>query len=121
MDFLEILRKDLQASKVQRELTPIMVATEEILVNILHHSGLRAQDTIQIVCKIEGEKCVELSFTDCGKAYDLGQVTTLESIQSIDKRPLGGCGIHLLRQFSDFIDCQRMGGKNVVKLIKFLK
>ena len=72
---------------------------------------------------------VELSFkyaphsltfvlTDCGKAFDPTAAPEVDITADADSRPIGGLGIHLVRNIMDSVSYKRQDGKNILTMIK---
>lgn len=63
---------------------------------------------------------VVFTITDSGIPFDPTAQTEPNITLSVDERPIGGLGIHLVRQIMDDIQYERKDGKNILKLLKKL-
>ena len=121
LHFLNKLRNVLAKAKVRDE-RDIILASEEVLVNILQHSGLTAHHKIQITCHIKSNReCIALTFKDSGIPYDPFQRLTFNTHLPINERPIGGLGIPLIKALIPIFSYQYVNGQNIVKLVKKFK
>ncbi|MBQ4174233.1 MAG: ATP-binding protein, partial [Prevotella sp.] len=58
--------------------------------------------------------------SDWGKPFDPTSMEEVDTTLSVEERPIGGLGIHLVRQIMDSINYERIDGKNVLTLRKKL-
>ena len=96
------------------------LAMEEAVVNVMDYA---------YPAGTKGKVCIEaeaddqqLSFivSDWGKPFDPTAKAEVDTTLSAEDRPIGGLGIHLVRQIMDSINYERMDGKNVLTLRKKL-
>jgi sigma-B regulation protein RsbU (phosphoserine phosphatase) len=61
-----------------------------------------------------------LKFTiiDRGAPFDPTTKVNVDTTLSVEDRPIGGLGIHLMRQLMDSINYERIDGKNILTLRK---
>lgn len=96
------------------------VALDELLANEISH-GKAGRDTSSLTMevKLDQERLV-VTLTDDGPPFDpLGQAAP-DTTLSVDDRPVGGLGIHLVRELMDEVSYERRDGHNVVVLVKQL-
>lgn len=96
----------------------MLVAVEEILVNIIsygYEDGRDHEIRIELSCK-EGK--ITAAFTDDGKPFNILEMETPDITAPADDRPIGGLGIHLTRSMMDEVNYKREEGKNVLILRK---
>jgi len=96
------------------------LALEELLMNIIQHSGLGGQDFIQIRIEIE-EGELRLRVRDRGIAFDPVAAAEPDTSLTAEERPIGGLGILLIRKLSDHFFYQREAEENVVEVVWFVK
>ncbi len=96
------------------------LAMEEAVVNVMDYA---------YPAGIKGKVCIEaeaddqqLSFviSDWGKPFDPTAKAEVDTTLSAEERPIGGLGIHLVRQIMDSINYERIDEKNVLTLRKKL-
>jgi serine/threonine-protein kinase RsbW len=61
-----------------------------------------------------------VSVEDEGKPFDPLSVPAVDTSIPLTKKPIGGLGIHLMRQFIDELSYARESGKNVLRMRKQL-
>jgi len=57
---------------------------------------------------------------DDGKPFDPLQAPPPDLSLPLERRPIGGLGIHLIRNLMDEVSYARVGGRNVLKMVKHL-
>jgi sigma-B regulation protein RsbU (phosphoserine phosphatase) len=98
--------------------TMINLAIEEAVVNVMKYAyphDTKGDVTIEAV-----SNDVRLKFTiiDTGKPFDPTVQAQADTTLSAKERPIGGLGIHLVRQIMDSINYERMENLNVLTLRK---
>ena len=95
------------------------VVLDELLTNTVSY-GLAKGGTVTVDVALDAER-LEVSLTDDGVAFDpFGDRTAPDTTLSVEDRPIGGLGIHLVRQLMDEVSYQRRDNHNVVTLVKRL-
>jgi sigma-B regulation protein RsbU (phosphoserine phosphatase) len=122
---LDFIVKDLYELKCSaRIIKQIMIAAEEIFVNIAHYAYRESESKektveIRFSLDLESEE-VEITFIDGGKPYNPLLKADPDINLSTDKRKIGGLGIYMGKKLTDmryvFAD-----GKNILVLTKKLK
>jgi sigma-B regulation protein RsbU (phosphoserine phosphatase) len=74
-----------------------------------------------LVEAMANEERLKFVFTDNGQPFDPTTRYEVDTSQPIEERPIGGLGIHLIRRYMDSINYERVDGKNILTLRKFLK
>ena len=97
------------------------LAIEEAVVNVMDYAyppGTRGDINIEAQ-----SNDVRLKFTiiDSGAPFDPTVKADVDTTLSAEDRPIGGLGIHLVRQIMDSINYERIDGRNVLTLRKKLK
>jgi len=88
---------------------------EEVLTNIIKYAY---KDTLEHDIRIEiilNEHELLIEFEDDGEEFDPLDAPVPEDRESISDSPVGGLGIHLVKQMVDGIEYQRSKGRNVLK------
>ena len=97
------------------------LAIEEAVVNVMNYAY--PQDTVGDI-KIEAkgdDNLLEFIISDTGTPFDPTTKAEVDTTLSAEERPIGGLGIHLVRNIMDSINYERVNGKNILALIKKLK
>jgi anti-sigma regulatory factor (Ser/Thr protein kinase) len=96
----------------------VNLALEEIVTNCIQYGYDDAEEhLIEIVLSVTGRVLTMLVIDD-GRAFDASQVPTPDLSLAIEHRPIGGLGIHLLREMTDSMTYERTEGKNRLTLTK---
>ena len=102
----------------QPDIMKMKVAMEEAVVNVMNYAY--PPDTHGDVTIEAASNDVRLKFTiiDSGKPFDPTVKAEVDTTLSAKERPIGGLGIHIVRQFMDSINYERMDNLNVLTLRK---
>ena len=99
----------------------LMLAAEEIFVNIASYAYDGGEGDARIEFSFDEEKeMAELVFSDRGIPFDPTSRPSPDITLKSDDRPIGGLGIHIIKQRMDEVDYQYAGGKNVLTIRKYL-
>jgi serine/threonine-protein kinase RsbW len=102
---------------VRRSLT---VALDELLANALSHGGA-GRDPCSVTVDLQlDQEHVTVTVTDDGAPFDPFGRDAPDTTLSVEERPIGGLGLHLVGQLMDKVSYQRRDGHNVVVLVKEL-
>ena len=94
------------------------LAMEEAVVNVMNYAypaDTVGDVTIEAVTIADQ---LQFTITDCGTPFDPTAKAEVDTTLSAEERPIGGLGIHLVRQLMDSINYERIDGKNVLTLRK---
>ncbi len=100
----------------------VSVALDELLANALSH-GRTGPDPCSVKVEVEvelDEERVTVIITDDAPPFDPFARDAPDTTLSVEERPVGGLGIHLVGQLMDKVSYQRREGRNVVVLVKQL-
>ena len=96
------------------------LAMEEAVVNVMHYAyPIGTQGEILIEATLNDAR-LKFTIIDSGKAFDPTAKEDTDISLSAEERPIGGLGIHLVRQIMDSINYERLNDKNVLTLRKQL-
>jgi len=97
------------------------LALEEHLTNISHYAfDDEAVHDLVVRLSIE-EDCLQVEVEDDGKPFNPLAAPPVDTSVPLDQKPIGGLGLHLIRQFMDQCHYRRQGGKNLLRMRKRLK
>jgi anti-sigma regulatory factor (Ser/Thr protein kinase) len=98
----------------------INVALDELLTNAHSHGRTGSDvDSVTVEVKLDQES-VTVILTDDGMPFNPFGLDTPDTTLSVEERPIGGLGIHLVSQLMDQVSYERREGHNVVVLVKQL-
>ena len=94
------------------------VALEEHLTNVLNY-GYEAGAPHRVVVDLKSDNgCLCVAVEDDGKPYDPLARPPVDTSLPLAEKPIGGLGVHLMRQFMDELSYARETGKNVLRMRK---
>jgi anti-sigma regulatory factor (Ser/Thr protein kinase) len=95
----------------------LQVALEEVALNVINHGygegGEARHFTVSL--EIEGD-FVAAVITDAAAAYDPLGRAEVDITLPLEQRPIGGLGIHLVKNLMDAVNYRRSEGRNVLTL-----
>ena len=97
---------------------PVLIALDEVVSNVLNHGGDGGADpTVQVDVRVaDGQVAVEVA--DDGAAFNPIAADAPDTTQSIEDRPVGGLGIHLVKTLMDSVAYDRADGRNLLRFSK---
>jgi len=96
----------------------LRLAIEEAVVNVIDYAyEPNTQGSVTIKAKSNGTR-LKFVIIDAGTPFDPTQKAEVDTTLSAKERPIGGLGIHLVRQIMDSVEYERMGSLNVLTLRK---
>jgi serine/threonine-protein kinase RsbW len=101
----------------------IELVVEEALVNIIKYSGQTQNNTLSISLAPAETPGLIITLKDKGIPYNPldREIKDVSKSIPVEERPIGGFGVHLIRQFMDKVEYKRENDTNVFILTKFLK
>jgi anti-sigma regulatory factor (Ser/Thr protein kinase) len=96
----------------------VSLAIEELVTNCIKY-GYDDSDghTVGIILSLDG-RTLTMEVIDDGRAFNPLDVPPPDMSLAMEGRPIGGLGIHLLRQLADQMTYERRGGENRLVLTK---
>ena len=93
----------------------IQLAVEEACTNIINYAYPDGNGDIEIICVSTTEKFV-ITLIDDGIPFDPTGALKPDTEACLEKRNIGGLGIHLIRNLMDEVMYKREGERNVLTL-----
>jgi anti-sigma regulatory factor (Ser/Thr protein kinase) len=93
----------------------LLLALEEIFVNICHYAYPDGAGDAEIACSDDGDLFV-LEISDSGRPFDVLSRPEPDTELDIMDRPIGGLGIHLVRKLSDAVSYRRQDERNILRM-----
>lgn len=112
--FADLVDAHIVPAPVRRSMS---VALDELLTNTVSYGLPEAGGEVTVEVALHPDR-LTVTVSDNGMAFDpLGQSAPDTSL-AVEERPIGGLGIHLVRQLVEDVSYQRRSGRNVVVLTK---
>ena len=97
----------------------IIIQSEEIFSNILHHSCTAVNDEIVVSVDFEPiAKMASVVFKYGGIEFNPLKISLPDVSVSLSKRKIGGLGLLIVKNFTDDILYTYSGGRNILKISK---
>ncbi len=97
----------------------IDVAVEELFVNIAHYAYSEKTGPATVRVEVERDPpAVVVTFIDHGVPYDPLAKEDPDVTLSVEKRPIGGLGIFMVKKSMDAIDYEYKEGQNILRIKK---
>lgn len=96
------------------------VALDEAVSNAINHgydAGVGGEIAVRMRRRPDS---VLVEVEDDGRPFDPLQAPPPDLTLPLEQRPVGGLGIHLIRNLMDELSYARVGGRNVLKMAKHL-
>ncbi len=96
----------------------VNVALDEIISNVIRHGWKDSgEHQLQVrISRLEDELRVEVE--DDAAPFNPLEVPAPDITKPLEERPVGGLGIHLVRQLMDGLEYRRLDGKNLLIMKK---
>ena len=94
----------------------INLALEEAVVNVMSYAYQPGTTGNVNIEAIANETRLKFIISDWGTPFDPTAEKEVDTTLSAEERPIGGLGIHLVRQIMDSINYERIDGMNVLTL-----
>ena len=89
-----------------------VLALDEVVTNVINHAWGDDRDHHCQVSFERSAEAVRITVEDDGAAFDPLNAKPPDLGAPLDDRPIGGLGIHLVKQFMDQVTYHRVEGKN---------
>ena len=99
-------------------LAQLNLALEEAVANVISYAYPEGTEgTVDIDARLQGND-LSLVISDSGSAFDPTAREAVDISAGVDERPIGGLGIHLIREIMDQVSYERRDGKNILTITK---
>ena len=114
------VRESARERLAPRLLEDLVCAVDEAVTNVIVHGYDGASGPVEI--EVGGDsQTLEVRIADRAKPFDPTTAPEPDLSLPLERRPLGGMGVHLMREFADELRyAPRRGGGNEVTLVKRL-
>jgi anti-sigma regulatory factor (Ser/Thr protein kinase) len=98
----------------------IDLAIEELFTNMIKYNQKKSGE-VEISLSLKEQNLI-ISLTDFNvQPFDITKVKEYDSRQTVEERPIGKVGIHLIRKMMDKVDYRYQDNNNIITLIKHLE
>ena len=99
----------------------IDVAVDELFSNIARYAyAPKTGDATVRFSYDEADKAVSLTFIDSGVPFNPLERSAPDTHVPLERRSIGGLGIHLVRKTMDGMEYEHKGGKNILTIRKLI-
>lgn len=92
------------------------LALEESVANVVKYAYPEGSDgSIELTAQRSGNE-VTFTLTDNGEPFDPTTIKPIDTSLSIEERPIGGLGIHLIKQMMDQVSYRYSDNKNILTM-----
>ena len=116
--FIEDIAQEKQLS--QSMAMGINLALEEAVSNVILYAYPKETDGLVDVEAYLRKSSLEFIIVDSGIPFDPTAAPEVDLNASIEERPIGGLGIHLVRELMDSVSYERKNNKNYLRMTKKL-
>jgi anti-sigma regulatory factor (Ser/Thr protein kinase) len=92
-------------------------ALDELLTNTIWYGATGGETEVTVEGELSADRLM-ITVSDAGQPFDPFAQAPPDTTLSVDDRPVGGLGIHLVRHLMDDVSYERRSGRNVVVLTK---
>ncbi len=97
----------------------LLLVVEELVVNAMSYGGCEPGAGWVEIGFVASHDGLDIQISDNGKAYDpFSSAPEPDLDLDLDDRPIGGLGVHLVKEMTDRHSYQRSGDENRVALFK---
>lgn len=97
----------------------VSVVLDELLTNILSYGLPQHGGEVVVDIELQPDRLV-ITISDDGRPFDPFASSAPDTTLSVEDRPIGGQGIHLVRRMVDALSYHRRSDRNIVVLTKRL-
>jgi serine/threonine-protein kinase RsbW len=116
-----VLKVSSSVDCTKRKFKEVNLILEELFTNVVNH-GFNDNDEHEIDLFLTcDDKDLVIRMEDDGKPFDLTSASKPDTKCALEKRFIGGLGVHFIKYFVDECKYQRTKGKNIIELKKYIK
>ena len=99
----------------------VNLALEEAVVNVMEYAYAPGTQGDVCIKTTANETQIEFIIIDSGIPFDPTKKEEVDITMSAEERPIGGLGIHLVREIMDTVNYEYKDNKNILTLSKKIK
>ncbi len=101
----------------RKDILKMEVVVEEVFVNICDHAYENSEGDVTVYCSARDNE-IKLTFADNAKAFNPINKDEIEIDDDIGNWPIGGFGIHMIKNLVTYMDYKNFSGKNIFTVWK---
>ena len=97
-----------------------LIVLEELLTNLSKYgysNQHEAEGVAEVALELEGDQ-LTIEFADDGQPFDPFDKAAPDFDESVESRPVGGLGLHIVRELADEAHYSQRDGRNVIRLTR---
>ncbi|WP_290887813.1 SpoIIE family protein phosphatase [Arenimonas sp.] len=95
----------------------VHLVVEEVACNVIDHGADDGREpTLELLATVEGNQ-LAMEFRDDGRPFDPLSQPTPDLYADIADRPIGGLGVHLIRELAEEVAYARDDGHNILRIV----
>jgi serine/threonine-protein kinase RsbW len=94
---------------------PFELALEEVFMNVVMHGAPAGAARVEVSLHLDGGR-LAMTIADDGAPFDPLSLPAPDVTAGLYERPVGGQGVHLVRQMMDSVGYRRDGARNILTL-----
>jgi sigma-B regulation protein RsbU (phosphoserine phosphatase) len=115
-DFVKSFGDELKLE--EKDTQNLKLAIEEAVVNVINYAYPKGTyGSIELDASLEGNE-LKFILSDSGKEFDPTLRPEADINAGVEDRPIGGLGVHLVRQIMDSVSYERKEGMNILTMTK---
>lgn len=100
-----------------QELMSLHLVLEELVTNVINHGYIDGQShTFTVALSARPDRLVTAVITDDAPAFDPLGCAAIDTSLPLEDRPIGGLGVHLVKNLARSAHYERRNGKNILTL-----
>lgn len=103
-----------------KDLHALQLALEEAVINVINHGYSDGKPHTFTVEFAAAGRLVTVIVTDDAPAYDPLARAEVDTSLSLEERPIGGLGVHLVKKLMDSARYERRDDRNILTLVRTL-
>ena len=116
-----VLKMSSSIDCTKQKFKEVNLVLEELFTNVVNHGfNDKHEHEIDLTLSCD-DKSMKIRMEDDGKPFDLTVAPKPDTQCAIEKRFVGGLGVHFIKYFVDECRYQRKQGKNIIELKKYIK
>lgn len=94
------------------------LAVDEACTNVIRYAYAPEEGEVTVVCTVTSGGAT-VCITDSGRPFNPLDVAAPDLSGSIEDRPIGGLGVHLIRSLMDEVTYEYVEGKNILCMTRY--